>query len=93
MSKYVRYYHNDRTHLALEKGTPTSRLAAVKANPTCKIVSMPRVGGLQEPMTSPPQTVLRFLFNGVEEDRMVRGGPLLPAESSASFPSHFATAD
>ena len=25
MNEYVRYYHDDRTHLALEKGTPAAR--------------------------------------------------------------------
>jgi transposase InsO family protein len=28
MNEYVRYYHDDRTHLALEKETPTGRTAA-----------------------------------------------------------------
>ena len=28
MSEYIRYYHDDRTHLALEKGTPTGPTVA-----------------------------------------------------------------
>jgi putative transposase len=46
MSEYVHYYNNDRTHLALEKTTPAGRLAATETRPTCKVVSMPRLGGL-----------------------------------------------
>jgi putative transposase len=46
MTEYVHYYHEDRTHLALEKGTPTSRTAAVDTDMSCKVVAMPRLGGL-----------------------------------------------
>ncbi|MES2222519.1 MAG: integrase core domain-containing protein [Acidobacteriota bacterium] len=46
MSEYIRYYHDDRTHLALEKRTPAGRLAATGTNRTCNIVSKPRLGGL-----------------------------------------------
>jgi putative transposase len=46
MSEYVHYYHNDRTHLALEKATPTGRPAAIGTDRSCKVVSMPRLGGL-----------------------------------------------
>ncbi|MES2390190.1 MAG: hypothetical protein V4555_01015 [Acidobacteriota bacterium] len=46
MTEYVHYYHNDRTHLPLEKTTPAGRLAATEPRPTCKVVSMPRLGGL-----------------------------------------------
>jgi transposase InsO family protein len=46
MSEYVRYYHEDRTHLALEKGTPGSREAVQISDATRKVISMPRLGGL-----------------------------------------------
>jgi transposase InsO family protein len=46
MSEYVRYYHDDRTHLALEKGTPAGRRAEIQHNASCRVVSMPRLGGL-----------------------------------------------
>ncbi|MGD0905918.1 MAG: hypothetical protein ABR924_23780 [Terracidiphilus sp.] len=46
MSEYVRYYHDDRTHLALEKGTPAGRRAAESGDAACRVVSMPRLGGL-----------------------------------------------
>jgi transposase InsO family protein len=47
MNEYVRYYHEDRTHLALAKETPASR-APEKSTPGagCKVVAMPRLGGL-----------------------------------------------
>ena len=46
MVDYIRYYHEDRTHLALEKRTPASR--GVKENPdaSCRVLSMARLGGL-----------------------------------------------
>ena len=46
MDEYVRYYHDDHTHLGLEKGTPTGRMAAADTDVTCKILAMPRLGGL-----------------------------------------------
>ena len=46
MTKYVRYYHEDRTHLALEKRTPAGRVAGADTDVTCKVLAMPRFGGL-----------------------------------------------
>jgi transposase InsO family protein len=46
MTAYVRYYHEDRTHLALEKGTPAGRVAAADTDANRKVVAIPRVGGL-----------------------------------------------
>jgi transposase InsO family protein len=46
MSEYVRYYHDDRTHLALAKGTPAGREAQQIPDAGCKVVSTPRLGGL-----------------------------------------------
>jgi transposase InsO family protein len=43
LTEYVRYFHEDRTHLGLSKGTPNER--ARKLAPG-KIISCPRVGGL-----------------------------------------------
>jgi len=45
MSEYVRYYHDDRTHLGLEKQTPKGRVVSIEAT-SSKIFSMPRLGGL-----------------------------------------------
>jgi hypothetical protein len=45
LSEYVAYYHNDRTHLGLDKDTPFER-AVAKASKQSQIVSLPRVGGL-----------------------------------------------
>lgn len=46
MNEYIRYYHEDRTHLALAKETPAGRLAATGRDGIRKIVAMPRLGGL-----------------------------------------------
>jgi len=40
ISAYVRYYHEDRTHLALEKKTPAGRIAALDTAVTCKVLTM-----------------------------------------------------
>ena len=45
LSQYVRYDHEDRTHLGLEKDTPNYR-PAVKQEHTSLIASSPRLGGL-----------------------------------------------
>ena len=46
MSEYVRYYHEDRTHLALDKKTPGGREARKSSEIPCKVISTPRLGGL-----------------------------------------------
>jgi transposase InsO family protein len=46
MNEYVRYYHEDRTHLSLDKQTPAGRMAAKDTSTSSKVVSMPRLGGL-----------------------------------------------
>ena len=43
LSEYVRYYHEDRTHLGLGKGTPDSRIRSVASG---RILSYARLGGL-----------------------------------------------
>jgi transposase InsO family protein len=45
-SAYVCYYHEDRTHLALAKGTPAGREAENNPEGNNRVVSMPRLGGL-----------------------------------------------
>jgi putative transposase len=45
LAEYVRYYHDDRTHLGLQKETPRRRKTAVRTA-DCRVVSMPRLGGL-----------------------------------------------
>jgi len=46
LSEYVRYYHEDRTHLGLAKDTPTGRPTAICPAVGSKIHSLPRLGGL-----------------------------------------------
>jgi hypothetical protein len=42
MNEYVRYYREDRTHLALAKGTPEGREAVSNSGVGNRIVAMPR---------------------------------------------------
>jgi putative transposase len=46
MNEYVRYYHEDRTHLGLGKKTPAGRETQTNPGAHCRVVSMPRLGGL-----------------------------------------------
>jgi hypothetical protein len=43
LSEYVRYYHEDRTHLGLGKGTPNYRIRSMN---TGRVLSHERLGGL-----------------------------------------------
>jgi hypothetical protein len=45
MAEYVRYYHEDRTHLGLRKDTPAGRLSANHPAIGSSIRSLPRLGG------------------------------------------------
>jgi len=46
MNEYVRYYHEDRTHLALAKDTPVGRVAVTNSEAGSNVIAMPRLGGL-----------------------------------------------
>jgi transposase InsO family protein len=46
MTEYVRYYHDDRTHLGLDKETPAARKVAKGTPVNAKAVFMPRLSGL-----------------------------------------------
>jgi transposase InsO family protein len=46
MNEYVRYYHVDRTHLGLGKQSPAGREAERNPEVGCRVISMPRLGGL-----------------------------------------------
>jgi transposase InsO family protein len=45
MAEYVRYYHEDRTHLGLAKDTPASRPVGIRPAGGNRIQSLPRLGG------------------------------------------------
>ncbi len=47
MAQFVRYYHEDRCHLGLEKDTPELRVVTPQPSPTAGVVARLRVGGLQ----------------------------------------------
>lgn len=44
LNSYLDYYHDDRTHLSLDRNSPTPRKIEVREQG--EVVSMPRVGGL-----------------------------------------------
>ena len=44
--QYLDYYHNDRTHLGLNKETPLGRLMIERVDSKAKVVALPRIGGL-----------------------------------------------
>ena len=46
MREYIRYYHEDRTHLGLAKDTPAGRLSARPPTMGNSVQSLPRLGGL-----------------------------------------------
>jgi len=46
MAEYIRYYHEDRTHLGLSKDTPAGRLVSDRPPMGASIRSFPRLGGL-----------------------------------------------
>jgi len=43
---YFQYYHNDRIHLSLGKNTPNGRPIQPRPVGKCKIIDLPRIGGL-----------------------------------------------
>jgi hypothetical protein len=46
MTEYVRYYHDDRTHLGLAKQTPAGTTAAKGTAVESRVACMPRLCGL-----------------------------------------------
>jgi len=51
MADYVRFYHDDRTHLGLAKDTPAGRLSECNSASGSSIRSLPRLGGLHHRYT------------------------------------------
>ena len=45
LNEYVRYYHEDRTHLGLGKDTPSGRVVASPPSSGHEVISLPRLGG------------------------------------------------
>ncbi len=46
LCSYFQYYHTDRTHLSLGKDTPNGRPIQPRPAGKCKIIDLPRMGGL-----------------------------------------------
>ncbi len=49
--EYIGYYHDDRTHIGLNKQTPATCLVESRPNPPTKILALPRIGGLHHRYT------------------------------------------
>jgi transposase InsO family protein len=49
---YLAYYHDDRTHIGLEKATPGGRPTEARPTGAGEILALPRVGGLHHRYTS-----------------------------------------
>ena len=47
MRDYIRYFHEDRTHLGLAKETPAVRTRESNPNVSCRVEAWSRLGGLQ----------------------------------------------
>jgi transposase InsO family protein len=46
LANYVAYYHDDRTHLGLNKATPAARSVTQRREGEAEVVALPRLGGL-----------------------------------------------
>jgi putative transposase len=46
LKEYIRYYHEDRTHLGLGKDTPAGRVRTSAPSNRHKVISLPRLDGL-----------------------------------------------
>lgn len=48
---YIRYYHEDRTHIGLKKQTPGGRMIELRPCAASLVVASPRIGGLHHRYT------------------------------------------
>jgi len=48
---YLRYYHEDRTHIGLNKETPGARPVESRPTATAKVIALPRIGRLHHRYT------------------------------------------
>ena len=46
LQSYFAYYHEDRTHLGLDKETPLGRPISIRASSSAKLIELSRVGGI-----------------------------------------------
>jgi putative transposase len=46
MDEYVYYYHEDRTHVGLEKQTPSGHETAMESDIGSRVISMSRLDGM-----------------------------------------------
>jgi len=46
--EYIRYYHQDRTHIGLKKETPGGRILEKRPCAASEVIGLPRIGGLHQ---------------------------------------------
>jgi hypothetical protein len=46
LRQFLAYYHDDRTHLSLDKDPPVPRTVCPRPSPTAQVTARPRIGGL-----------------------------------------------
>ncbi len=54
LKSYFEYYHNDRTHLGLDKDAPIERTIQQRPGKSAKVIKFPRVGEVRSPLSQPP---------------------------------------
>lgn len=75
--EFIAYYHEDRTHLGLDKDSPSKRPVEVKPA-GAELQSLPRVGGLHHRYIwkRPPE----FAANSTDVDRLIATGAFVLAD-------------
>ena len=68
MTEYVRYYHEDRTHLALAKGTPAGREAVSNPCLGAATIAMPRLAACIIATIWPLESDIRSILNESEQE-------------------------
>jgi hypothetical protein len=69
MNEYISCYHEDQTHLALEKETPAGRVTAKNSGARSRVIDIPRIGGLRRRYELAAQAFALELSNKVEKKR------------------------
>jgi hypothetical protein len=90
MNEYVRYYHEDRTHLALAKETPAGRVTEENPGASSKVISVPRLGGLHHRYDlAPDESPLGFEnFLRKQRENCARQSTVVPHPLRASLNKH-----
>jgi hypothetical protein len=89
MKNLISYYHDDRTHIGLGKETPAGRKADENPGPDCRVVSIPRLGGLHHRYRLAAQPLLlRTTDPGLDHGKRMRDGYRNPRDHRPSRSLH-----